>query len=64
MTNINPDQYNPYTPYQSGRNLPYQQNPNAFVPIDYRTSVHDDVRLSFRGELNPLVLKERDGHIR
>lgn len=58
MTNINPGQYNPYLPNQSGRNLPFQQNPNGFVPIDYRMSVHDDLRHSFRGDLNPLILKE------
>lgn len=63
MTSFNPGQYNPYNPNQSGRNLPFQNNPNTFVPIDYRMSVHDDVRLSFRSDINHPIFKEHEGHI-
>lgn len=41
---------NPYMRVSAG--------PSTFRPLDYRSSVEDDVRLSFAADLNPLVQRE------
>jgi hypothetical protein len=53
--------------YQMQNNTPdaqLRQVALTFLPHQYRTSVKEDVRLSFAGDLNPLVQKDREFHFR
>ena len=55
-----PNGQNPYMLISSN----FAQRSSTFQPIDYRTSVHDDIRVSFAADLNPLVQKDGEHHWR